>query len=131
MHWLMALTVVTTLLPPEPFRPGFLDAVRLQALCNAEGSDAVSARSLCLGYVTGAVDQLLNSTDGGGRATICPPPDLTPKLALMAVLRRARYASTATGVGAADFVRFVLEQAYPCPFEPLAPVAGRVRLPAR
>ena len=113
MHWLILLTVVTSLPPPAPTHAGFLDAARLQALCNAEGPDAASARSLCLGYVTGAVDQMLARTGRGAPAMICPPGELTPKLALAAVLRRTRYASTATGIGAAGFVRFALEQAYP------------------
>lgn len=121
MYWLIVLTVVTALPPPAPTDSGFLDAARLQGLCNAKGPDAASARSLCLGYVTGVVDQTLASTGRRGPAMICPPVGLTPKLALAAVLRRARYARIATGTGAAGFVGFALEQAYPCPIDQSIP----------
>lgn len=100
--------------PPEPTHPGFVDAPRLQALCAA---DAASARALCLGYVTGAADSLLVPRGRSRRATVCPPADLTPGDAVAAVTRYGRYASGAAGVGAADFVRFALERAYPCPIE--------------
>ena len=115
----IALMAIPTsaLPPPEPTHPGFFDAPRLQALCSAEGPDASSARAICLGYVTGAVDEMLARGARRRRAAVCPPDDLTPSAALAAVMRQSRYASTANGVGAADFVRFALERAYPCPFE--------------
>lgn len=117
MRWLMALTVVTTLPPPGPTHPGFLDAAQLAAACAAEGPAAESARAVCLGYVTGAVDQMLARPPGRRPSSICPPSDLTPKAALEAVMRQARFATTAKGVGAADFVRYALERAYPCPVQ--------------
>jgi hypothetical protein len=100
--------------PPVPTHPGFVDAPRLQALCSA---DAASARALCLGYVTGATDALLVPRGRGRRATLCPPADLTAMDAVDAVTRHSRNASGAAGVGAADFVRFALERAWPCPIE--------------
>jgi hypothetical protein len=115
MWWVMALSLVTGLPPPPPPQAGFMDAARLNALCEATGPDAQSARSLCLGYVVGAVDQLLASQARRGRATVCPPADLTVNDALNAVMRRSRYASTAAGVTAAGFVRFAMEDSYPCP----------------
>lgn len=121
MHRLAALALLAiptpALPPPDPTHPGFLDAPRLQALCATEGPDMVSARSLCLGYVTGAMDALLVPRVRGRRVTVCPPADATPIAAVAAVTRHARYASSATGVGAADFVRFALERAWPCPIE--------------
>ncbi|WP_293900232.1 Rap1a/Tai family immunity protein [Phenylobacterium sp.] len=111
---LIALTLVTALPPAALSHPAFFDAARLQALCVADGPDAASAHALCLGYVAGAVDQLLTRQARRGRSTVCVPADLTPKAALQAVQRHARFASTAHGVGAADFVRFAMEQAYPC-----------------
>ena len=103
--------------PPEPTHPGFIDAPRLQALCRAEGAGAASAHALCLGYVTGAADALLVPRGRSRRATVCPPADLTPGDAVVVVTRYGRHASGAAGVGAADFVRFALERAYPCPIE--------------
>lgn len=115
MFWLLALSIVTGLPPPPPSQPGFIDAARLAALCGAAGPDSQSARSLCLGYVVGSVDQLMALQARRGRATVCLPKDLTAESAMKAVVRHSRYASTATGVGAAGFVRLALEQAYPCP----------------
>ncbi|TAJ71993.1 MAG: hypothetical protein EPO51_12835 [Phenylobacterium sp.] len=117
MLWLMALTVVTALPPPVPTHPGFVDAAQLAAICSADGPEAEGPRALCLGYVTGAVDQLLARVPGRRPATVCPPADLTPKAAVDAVMRYARFAATGKGIGAADFVRFALERAYPCPVD--------------
>ena len=117
VYWLMALAIVTKLPPPAPTHLGFLDAARLQAVCSADGPNASEARALCLGYVTGALDQLLARAAGRRPATVCPPPGLTPQEAVEAVMRYDRYAVTARGVGAADFIRFALERAYPCPVE--------------
>jgi len=115
MRWLLAMVIVTALPPPEPTHPAFLDAARLQAVCADDGPDAASARVLCMGYVMGVTDQLLARPARAGGPTICPPADLNPKAAVEAVRRHARYASNAKGVGAAEFVRFALERAYPCP----------------
>jgi len=117
MRWLMALTLVTALPPPGPTHPGFVDAAQLAAVCTAAGPEAGSSQALCLGYVTGVVDQLLARPPGRRPATVCPPSDFTPKAAVEAVLRHVRFATTARGIGAADFVRFALERAYPCPVE--------------
>ena len=117
MWWLLTMTIVTALPPPEPKHPAFLDAPRLQALCDADGPDAASAKTFCLGYVTGVVDQLLTRPPQRGGPTICPSADFTPVAAVAAVQRYERYAISAKGVGAADFVRYALERAYPCPIE--------------
>lgn len=100
--------------PPAPTHPGFVDAPRLQALCAASGPDAAAAQALCLGYVTGLADSLLIPRARGRRRMVCPPPGATPSAAVAAVTRHGRYASAAMGVGAADFVRFALERAWPC-----------------
>jgi|GEM_PF-3796647 len=121
MHRLAAIALLAipapALPPPDPTHPGFLDAPRLQSLCAAEGPGAAAAQALCLGYVTGLADGLLVPRARGRRTTVCPPADATPSAAVAAVKRHGRYASAATGVGAADFVRFALERAWPCPVE--------------
>jgi hypothetical protein len=112
----MALIIVTAL--PKPVtHPGFIDAAQLAAACAAEGPRAPEMRAVCLGYVTGATDQLLARTSGRRPPTICPPAGFTPADAVAAVQRHARFASTTQGVGAAGFVRFALERAHPCPVE--------------
>lgn len=117
MRWLMAFIIVTAL-PPKPVTyPGFVDAAQLAAACAADGPHAAEMRAVCLGYVTGVADQLLARTSGRRPPTICPPPGFTPGDAVAAVQRHARLASSAQGIGAADFVRFALERACPCPVE--------------
>jgi len=103
--------------PPEPTHPGFIDVARLEALCSADGPGAASARAICLGYVTGVADALLLPRGRGRGPRLCPPEDPTPAMAVAAVMRHQRYASAAHGIGAADFVRFALERAWPCPVE--------------
>lgn len=124
MRWLLALTVVTGLPPQAASLPGFFDAPKLVALCSAKGPDADAAKAVCLGYVLGAADQLLMRQGRRGRPAVCPPGDLTASATLSAVMRHERYASSAKGVGAADFVRVALEQAWPCPVEASGPVSG-------
>jgi len=117
VRWLMAFIIVTAL-PPKPVtHPGFVDAAQLAAACAAEGPQAAQMRAICLGYVTGVADQLLARTPGRRPPAICPPAGSTPGDAVAAVQRHARFAITAQGIGAADFVRFALERAYPCPVE--------------
>ena len=121
MLWFLMLSLVVGPPPPAPKQVGFMDARRLIALCEASGPDASSGRSLCLGYVVGSVDQLLARQSRRGRATICTPPGFKAEDALGSVVSHARYASTADGMGAAEFVRFALEDSYPCP----SPVGAR------
>ena len=117
MRWLMALIIVAAL-PPKPVtHPGFIDASQLAAACVADGPRAAEMRAVCLGYVTGVTDQLLARNAGRRPPTICPPAGFTPGDAVAAVQRHVRFASTAQGIGAADFVRFALERACPCPIQ--------------
>ena len=89
MHWLLALSIVTGLPPQAPTELGFVDASQLSALCGTSGSNANSARLLCLGYVVGAVDQLLAAQARRGRSTLCPPQDLTATGAMQEVVRHS------------------------------------------
>ena len=121
MPWFLALSLVIGLPPPAPGQAAFLDAQHLMSLCSASGPDASSARSLCLGYIVGSVDQLLARQTRRGRATICPPPGFKADDALASVVGHARYATAADAMPAAGFVRFALEDTYPCPI----PVGSR------
>ena len=114
--WLIALAIVTGLPSKTASLPGFFDAPKLLALCTASGPDADAAKAVCLGYVMGAADQLL-MRQARRRPSVCPPGDLTASAALSAVMRHERYAYSAKGIGAADFVRVALEQAWPCAVE--------------
>jgi hypothetical protein len=96
---------------------GFFDSVGLAETCRASGATAPAKQSLCLGYIAGAVDQLMMgqaSRDGDSRS-ICPPPGVTLDASARAVLARIGWAAAAgKGFGAAGFVKFAMEDAFPC-----------------
>src|SRR5512143_35088 len=96
MHWLLFLSLVTGG-PPQPATlPGFLDAAKLMALCDATGRDAEAARAICAGYVVGSVDQLMaqQARRDGSRHTICPPKTITVDETVKAIVRYSRFATT-------------------------------------
>src|SRR6187399_1943458 len=115
MPWFLVLSLVVGPPPASANNQAFLTASQLVALCNASGPDSPSGRSLCLGYIVGSVDQLLARQSRRGRAAFCPPSGFKADDALATVVGHARYASAADGMTAAGFVRFALEDAYPCP----------------
>lgn len=116
MFGLLLLSLVTGEPPPPALLPGFLDAARLMAFCEAKGEDADAGRALCMGYVVGAVDQLVaqQARRDESRRTICVPKAMTPNDAVAAVVKYSRFAATAKGIGASSFVRFAMEDTYPC-----------------
>ncbi len=116
MHWLVILSLVTGAPPPAGTLPGFLDAAKLVSLCDAAGADAEAARAICIGYVVGSVDQLMaqQARRDASRRTICPPSNMTADAAMKAVVKYSRFGSTATGVGASAFVKFAMEDSFPC-----------------
>jgi hypothetical protein len=95
---------------------GFVDAATLSGLCKASGPRAREGMSVCLSYVTGAADQLLAEQAMGAPAdrSICLPREVTAKAVLAAVNAYAGWSASAKGVSAANFVKFAMEQAYPC-----------------
>jgi len=117
MHWLLLLSLVVGEPAPPDLLPGFLDAAKLMTFCQAEGPDARAGRALCMGYVVGAVDQLVaqQARREEGRRTICAPRNMTANDAVNAVIKYSRFAVTANGVGASSFVRFAMEETYRCP----------------
>jgi hypothetical protein len=116
MLGLLLLSLVTGSPPPPPTMSGFVDAAKLISMCQAEGPDAMAGQSICVGYVIGAVDQLMAQQarrDGPSR-TICPPKAMTVNEAVAAVVKYSRFGKTAQGIGAASFIRFAMEDTYPC-----------------
>ena len=79
-------------------------------------ADAAAGRAICIGYVVGSVDQLMaqQARREAPRRTICPPSGMTADEAMKAVVRYSRFGSTATGVGASAFVKFAMEDSFPC-----------------
>jgi hypothetical protein len=116
MHWLLLLSLVTGAPPQAATLPGFLDVAKLMTLCEATGPDADTGRAICAGYVVGSVDQLMaqQARREADRRTICPPKSMTVDDTVKAVTRYWRFATTANGIGASGFVRFAMEDSYPC-----------------
>src|SRR3569833_4429092 len=114
MLGLLLLSLVTGDPPPPAMLPGFLDAAKLMTFCEAKGDDAAAGRALCMGYVVGAVDQLVaqQARRDESRRTICAPKTLTPNDAVAAVVKYSRFATTAKSIAASGFVRFAMEDTY-------------------
>jgi len=116
MLGLLLLSLVTGSAAPPPTLSGFVDAAKLMSMCKADGPDAEAGQAICTGYVIGAVDELMaqQARRDGSRRTICPPKSMTVNDVVAAVVKYSRFAATAQGIGAASFVRFAMEDAYPC-----------------
>lgn len=102
--------------PQPPLMYNFFDAADLLGDCAARDDKAPVRQSLCLGYVAGALDQLMMQQamlDPEDR-TICPPAELTLQAAVAHVLDHASWAAREPALGASGLVRFALEQSYPC-----------------
>lgn len=105
--------------PTQPMS-GFVDAAKLISMCTDAGPAAAAARAVCLGYVVGSVDQLMaqQARREEARRTICPPKTLTADQAVQAVVRHPTFAAKGVGIGASAYVRFAMEQTYPCTHAP-------------
>lgn len=111
---ILAATLAASPQPPTMYN--FFDAADLLGHCAARDSEAAPRQSLCLGYVAGALDQLLlqqSLLDPQAR-TICPPTELTLQSAVAHILDHASWAARERGLGASGLVRFALEQSFPC-----------------
>lgn len=118
MLTLLILSLIAGAAPapaPTPM-PGFVDTAKLISMCKAEGPGAAAGQAICMGYVTGAVDQLMaqQARREGPRRTICPPKTMTVNDAVAAVVKFSRFGATAQGIGASSFIRFAMEDTYPC-----------------
>lgn len=116
LGWALAVALQSVSLDTPPML-GFFDSPTLAATCLATGETAPIKRSVCLGYIAGAIDQLMmnQGLNDGEKRTICPPSRLTLDAAAGAVLARTSWAAAAgKGLSAAGFVKYALEDAYPC-----------------
>ena len=114
LGWILAVGLAASPQPPLMFN--FFDAADLLGDCAASDAAAPVRRSLCFGYVAGALDQVLmqqSLLDPRDR-TVCPPATLTLNAAVSAVLDHASWAARERGLGASGLVKFTLEQTYPC-----------------
>lgn len=114
--WLMALALAAAPAQTSPAMLGFVDAAKLGELCATTGASARDALPICLGYITGSVDQILTEQAKGPRQnrTICPPAGISAQDVMATVVRYADWSRSAQGISAAGFVKFAMEEAYPC-----------------
>lgn len=112
----LVLAVSLAASPQPPVMFNFLDAADLLGHCAAKDAVAEVRHSLCLGYIAGAMDQVLMQQGMlyPEERTVCPPADLTLNAAMASVLDHATWAAREQGLGASGLVKFALEQAYPC-----------------
>ncbi len=102
--------------PQPPVMYNFFDAADLLGHCAARDDKTRVRQALCLGYIGGAMDQLLMQQamlDPQDR-TICPPTSLTLQGVVANVLDHASWAARERDLGASGLIRFALEQSYPC-----------------
>lgn len=113
MNWLLLLSLVTAVPPPPPSVQGFVSTEGLTVLC--EPQDDASA--LCLGYLVGALDQMLarQARRPAARHTICLPKGLTAEAMRTSVMGRVARDPTHRPQSAAEAIRQAVEAEYPCP----------------
>lgn len=113
---LMLIAALAGLPPAASGAPGFIDSATLVSACTADGPEGPAKTAICLGYIAGAMDQLMRAQAALGpeERTICPPRGLTINRARQAVVRRAGSAAAAPPLGAAAFVTLAFEDAFPC-----------------
>lgn len=117
MNWLLALSLATAIPSPPAGVPGYMNGGQLLAICMAQGADAEVGAMLCLGYVVGAVDQLLarEARRPAHRRAVCLPQDATAEQVRDAILAQIIGHPKAQVHAAAELIRLALEADFPCP----------------
>ncbi|MFZ3004890.1 MAG: Rap1a/Tai family immunity protein [Phenylobacterium sp.] len=112
MNWLLLLSLATAIPSPPPGVQGFVSAEDLMILC--EPQDDSSA--LCLGYLVGALDQLLarQARRPAARHTLCLPKGLTAEMMRDNVMDRVARDPRRRPQAAAEAIRQAVEAEYPC-----------------
>lgn len=110
----IAMSLLAAPVPRPSKHPGFIDAPTLAALCTVDPALEPDAPAICLGYVVGAVDQLFMDVDIAPPKP-CLPDHITAEELVSLVRANAFIASESEDAGAADFLRDMLLQAFPCP----------------
>ncbi|CAN7505133.1 hypothetical protein LJR164_003457 [Phenylobacterium sp. LjRoot164] len=118
---LMPIGVLAAASPaaPQEYR-GFVDAAEIVAMCSADEQADPETRSFCLGYVSGAADQMLAQQDDR-RRTMCLPDDLLADDLADTVRDYGDVVAASHDLSGADFLESVFASAYPCQVVELIP----------
>ncbi|WP_340647611.1 Rap1a/Tai family immunity protein [Phenylobacterium sp.] len=115
MNWFFLISLVTAspLSPSPQAVQGFMTASDLTVLCTPQDESS----ALCLGYLVGAVDQLLarQARRSAARHTICLPKGMTAETMRGAIMARLARDPRNRPHAAADAVRHAVEAEYACP----------------
>lgn len=113
MTWLLILSLVTAVPPPPPAVQGFMSAKDLTVLCTPQDDSS----ALCLGYLVGAVDQLLarQARRPAARHTICLPKGVTAEAMRDTVMTRLARDPLNRPEAAADAISQAVQAEYACP----------------
>ncbi len=113
MAWLLILSLVTAIPAPSPSVQGFMSAGDLAVLCEPRNE----ASALCLGYLVGAMDQLLarQARRPAARYTICLPKGVTAEAMRDVIMIRLTRDPKNRPEAAADAIRQAVQAEYGCP----------------
>ena len=116
MQALVVALALSSLAQDPAANVAFFDAAHLVDTCLAKGDVRAAKQSVCLGYVAGAIDQLMmqQAQRESGDPTICPPPGMSLNGVVHAILERSNSAAAGRGRSAAALVKVAMEAAYPC-----------------
>lgn len=114
MKLLLALTLELSAPEGSAGVRGFLDAATLERHCSVSQTLPEGSFGICLGYVAGAVDQLLAREADGAPALLCPAPGLTIEQVRRTFLAYLRLHPKERVSSAALVVERAALDAYPC-----------------
>jgi hypothetical protein len=100
---------------PQSHVQGFINVTDLHVICENK-TDQLDATALCMGYIIGAIDQLLaqQARRPRMRQALCLPEGISTDTIRTQVLRSVKEGVDQPSVGAAASIQRAVEAAYPC-----------------
>ena len=114
MMAILALALATLSPDTSGTIPAFMQAGKLEALCEAEGGQGDA--ELCAGYILGSVDQALveQTIWGRRRSALCLPQDVTVEQLKSGIVTYIRQKPEQSRLAAATVIAAALKSNYPC-----------------
>lgn len=114
MMAILALALATLSPDTSGALPAFMQAGRLEALCQAEGD--LADAELCAGYILGSVDQALveQTIWGRRRSALCLPQDVTVDQLRSGIVAYIHQRPEQSNLAAATVIAAALKASYPC-----------------